>query len=97
MGPYEEIDAEIIRHSNTDFRMAQKKVHLLPKLFAGALIHYKLTLMAITSEVYSRYASIDIHLETGVDFLPSSKCLYKNLSCSVMVSFDGKNLSKKNY
>lgn len=51
--------------------------------------------MAITSEVYSRHATIDIHLETSVDSVSSSKCFYKDLSCSVIVSSDGKNLSKK--
>ncbi|KAI9266157.1 hypothetical protein EDC94DRAFT_494638, partial [Helicostylum pulchrum] len=30
-----------------------------------------------------------------VDSAPSSKCFYKNLSCSLIVSFDGKVLSKK--
>lgn len=95
LGPYEEIDAEMISLLNADFRITQKQLHLIPKLFTGALIHNKLTLMAITSEVYSRHATIDIHLETGVDSVPSSKCLYKDLSCSVIVSFDGKNLSKK--
>ena len=53
--------------------------------------------MAITSEVYSRHATIDIHLETSVDSVSSSKCFYKDLSCSVIVSSDGKNLSKKNW
>lgn len=70
-------------------------MYLIPKLFTGALIHNKLTLMAITSEVYSRHATIDIHLETNVDSVPSSKCFYNGLSCSIIVSSDGKNLSKK--
>lgn len=44
--------------------------------------------MAITSEVYSRHATIDIHLETGADSVTSSKCLYKDLSCLVIVSWN---------
>jgi hypothetical protein len=85
----------VIDFLNTDFHFNQDQLRLISKLFTGALIHDKLTLMAITSKVYSRHATIDIHLETGVDSAPSSKCLYKGLSCSIIVSFDGKNLSKK--
>ncbi|CEG80592.1 hypothetical protein RMATCC62417_14903 [Rhizopus microsporus] len=51
--------------------------------------------MAIASELYSRHATIDIYLETSVDSVLSLKCFYKGLSCSVIVSSDGKNLSKK--
>lgn len=75
LGPYEKIDAEVISLLNADFRITPKQLHLIPKLFTGALIHNMLTLMAITSEVCARHASIDIHLETGVDSVPSSKRL----------------------
>ncbi|PHZ14077.1 uncharacterized protein RHIMIDRAFT_278131 [Rhizopus microsporus ATCC 52813] len=76
LGPYEEIDAKVISLLNTDFRITQKKLYLIPKLFTGALIHNKLMLMAITCEACSRHATIDIHLETSIDSVPSSKCFY---------------------
>ncbi|KAI8060402.1 uncharacterized protein B0P05DRAFT_590819 [Gilbertella persicaria] len=69
LGPYEEIDAEVISLLNADSCITQKQLHLAPKLFTDALIHNKLTLMAITSEVYSKHATIDIHLETSDDSL----------------------------
>ncbi|KAI9266155.1 hypothetical protein EDC94DRAFT_498363, partial [Helicostylum pulchrum] len=64
LGPYEEIDTQLISFLNTDFRTCQNLLHLIPKLFTDAIIHDKLTLMAITSEVYSRHATLDIHVET---------------------------------
>ncbi|KAI9366470.1 hypothetical protein BD770DRAFT_405749 [Pilaira anomala] len=48
-----------------------------------------MTLMASTTEVYSRYAVLDIHVESEADSVPSS------LSCSIIASSDGKSFLLK--
>lgn len=39
--------------------------------------------------------SIDIHAESDIDSVPSSKCFYNGLSCSVFITSDGKKSMKK--
>lgn len=95
LGPYQEIDEEVIRMLNQDFRLDPKKISLVPQLFAGSIIHDQLALIALTVEVYARYATLDIHLETNADSVPCSGCHYKGLFCEIITTSDGHNQLRK--
>jgi hypothetical protein len=89
LGPYQEIDEEVIRRLNQDFRLDPKKISLVPQIFAGSIIHDQLAVIALMVEIYVRYATLDIHLETNADSVPCSDCHYKELFCEIITTSDG--------
>ncbi|CEG82945.1 hypothetical protein RMATCC62417_16933 [Rhizopus microsporus] len=92
---YEEVDDTITKLNNTDFRLKSEKLYLVAELFTGAIVYDKLCLLLISCEVYSQHASIDIHAESDIDSIPSSKYVYSGLSCSAFITSDGKRSMKK--
>lgn len=95
LGQYEEVDDTIIKLINTDFWLKPEKLYLVAELFRGAIAYDKLCLLLIARGVYSRHTSIDIHAESDIDFVPSSKCFYNRLSCSIFITSGGKKKSMK--
>ncbi|KAG1150034.1 hypothetical protein G6F37_011077 [Rhizopus arrhizus] len=87
LGPYTVISSNAAQILNFDYRLKPHLLDLIPDFFRGAIISdNNMNLIILTTEVYSRSASVDSHCEATEFSVPPSNL---DISCGIYNKSDG--------